>query len=677
MSDGDTSSISSNSTIEELPFETVKSNLKLAAADSLETGDFLSYSTVIDIYLSDPTKYEYAEREELLQTLLDVLNENPKLTYEIGWDLPQLVVLYVELNFAFDLPLRSSPCTVKVFKIFECLAKHGNPKELFLKACELLSELNVNDNSNTDDTEEIREKFFDLKLYCILELINSNLKKIETLYPSKFLAMFMTAFLNCLHQFFKTNVVEDTEFIFKRIYSIIRNYDTMPLPKEIELSDKELRKIVADENALQRKILISFITNAATVIGRTWSSNRSVLYFKNFCNKPIVHDQNLLIIDRFHELCFSFDIDLNTMFKDFIVDSHTLFHKFDLKKSTDDLIGDIFETLVVDYQENLLTSIVNKDARELQISKLGCLIYHYSYPLERSEFPLSITFNDALVLTLRLIVPMMVNPAFMSSSLKDIVVYWSWYTIEKLIHEGKNISLEISSIPKVFLITYFQCILFIISSDNSSKYFRYTSLTLLTRILILTPEQISYEFLKDCLSNFPSISMKSAIVGILKELLTKDKIDEKPVKEEPLEEELAKLSVKAPKLPERDTVKATKFLTLTDAIFKDIIDFINNVIDESFVEVENPQDSGTETETEVDEIRKYRVNPQQLSLLSVTLNLIVAIKKYDVAIKHQNEVDKIVKYLSDVIASCKKQKDHEAIINLLDMLAITLDRIKN
>lgn len=673
MSDGDTASLSSNTTIEELPFQTVKDNLQLAALDAIETGDYLSYSTLIDIYLSEPTKYDYTEREELLETLLKVLTENPTLTYEIGWDLPQILVLYVELNFAFDAPLKTSPCTVKVFKIFECLAKVGNHKELFLKACELLSELNVNGDAAEINDPQLKEKFFDIKLYCILELISSNLRNIETLYPSKFLAMFLTAFMNCLYQFFQENVVEDAEFVFKRIYTIIRNYDNMPLPKETEQSDLELRKIIDDENALQRKILISFITNVGTVIGRTWSSNRSVLYFKYFCNKPIEHHQSLLVIDRFHELCFSFDIDLNSMFKDFIVDCHTIFHKFDLQKPADEVIGDIFETLVVDYQNNLYTSLVTKDAKELQINKLGCLIYQYSFPLEKTEFPVNITFNDALVLTTRLIVPMMVNPSFASNSLKDIVVYWSWYALEKLSYENKKVALEVTSIPKVFLITYLQCLLFILSSESSSRYFRFVTLTLLTRVLILVPEQISYEFIKDCLSNFPSISIKSALLGVLKELLTKDKNEEKP-----LDEELENLTVKAPKLPERETVRATKYLSLTDSIFKDIIDFINDVTQEAFIEVENSQDSGTETETEIEEVRKYKVNSQYLSLLSVALNLVVAIKKYDVVLKHQSDVDNIVKSLHDIITSCKRQnRDHEAIINILDMLTITLDRMKN
>ena len=70
--------------------------------------DFLSYSTLLDIYLNDPTKYSNEEKEQLLGHILTILSENKQLTYEIGWDLPQLLILYVDSDYEFNGPIRDS-----------------------------------------------------------------------------------------------------------------------------------------------------------------------------------------------------------------------------------------------------------------------------------------------------------------------------------------------------------------------------------------------------------------------------------------------------------------------------------------------------------------------------------------------------------------------------------------
>lgn len=130
MSESDTSSVTnaSESTIETFEFDKVLKSLELAVEDINESKDYLSYSTLLDIYLSDPYKYSYEEREELLEHLLTILSNNTELTYEIGWDLPNLLILYVDLNFQFDASIRDAPNVYKVLKIFECLALNGNPK---------------------------------------------------------------------------------------------------------------------------------------------------------------------------------------------------------------------------------------------------------------------------------------------------------------------------------------------------------------------------------------------------------------------------------------------------------------------------------------------------------------------------------------------------------------------
>ena len=93
----------------------------------------ISYRTplLLDIYLNDPTKYSNDEKEQLMGHLLDILTNNKDLTFEIGWDLPQLVILYIESDYDFKGPIRSSPCVYKILKIFETLAINGTLRNCF------------------------------------------------------------------------------------------------------------------------------------------------------------------------------------------------------------------------------------------------------------------------------------------------------------------------------------------------------------------------------------------------------------------------------------------------------------------------------------------------------------------------------------------------------------------
>ncbi|EGV63342.1 hypothetical protein PSN45_004379 [Yamadazyma tenuis] len=678
MSDSESVGGSSVTTIESLPFETIISNIKESVAETIESEDYLSYSTILDIYLSDPSKYTTDERETLLQTVLDVLNENPKLTYEIGWDLPSLLIAFFESDFKFDTALRHSPCSVRVFYIFNCLAKLGNHKELFLKCCELLSTVKLEDIDVSSDDDSVRERFLYLKLYSLYELINTNLKNIETLYPSRFLSMCISSFLNSIY--ISLDRTRDMEFYFKRIYSFVRNYNAMPLPKDHGLSKEELQKVIADEEYLQRKLLQGFVSNAIFLIGRHWIPSSAHNYIGSIVNRP-TEDSTLLVIDRLYELCMSFDMDLDKVFTDIIVSTHEIFHKFDLTINEDDVLSEMFEKLVVDYQENLFTNIINKDLKEIEISKLGCLLYHarsVAFDTKKNHFPVNLSFTDAVMLTLRLIVPMLVSPNFNNNSVKDLVVFWSWYAIEKSTFEKKNLTLEVSAIPKVYLTTYCSMLLFICSSCPSSdlKDFRFDTLTLVSKVLASAPEQTSYTIILDSLRNCPLENMKAALIGVLKELFTKDKATD-----DDLESDLKSLALDSdertsnpPALPSRDVKKSTKYLTLTENRFLDVLDLIDTTIESSFIEVENDQDS--ETETETDDVKYYRINSGPLNTLSAELNLLVILKSYDAFKAHQNRVDSIISNFNKILSTAKSQfKGSSNELNVFEMLSITVDRI--
>lgn len=677
MSESDTSSVTngSESTIESLEFEKVLKNLEFAVNDIEESKDYLSYSTLLDIYLSDPYRYSYDEREQLLEKVLSILSDNKELTYEIGWDLPGLLILYIDLNYQFEGSIRQAPCVYKVLKLFECLALNGNPKELFLKSCELLNDLHVSDN-NTSDKDEFKVKFFDIKVYCIFELIDSCIKRIKTFYPSRFLSMTITSYLNLAEK--NKDIYGNWQFLLKRAYIFTRSYSSPSLPEESdELSKEELNKIKSDEEYLQRKLLTGFLTEIVNLLGAVGRSDYSMdilsyiqLNNKACTKKVINYRAESPLLDRCTELALSFDIDLSKVFKEFIMDSQKILNSFDYAADKDDLSSEIFEKIVIDYQENVSNFIVDKEAKKINNSVNGCLILYTHYVSSKRLYEkVEITLSDAIAFTLRSMIPMLVHPSFKSVSVIDLCVYWSWFAMHKLSIEGKKLELEVTKIPSTLLYIYYQVLLDICTVLPSSSNFRYGVLTLLIRILSISPEEISFTFIKDSLANCPYDNVKVVLIGVLKELLTKER---KPS----LSEEMENLSIKesnktTPILPTREkSAPSNKFLALNKEKADVILDLIDSTTELTFVENEDGEDESI-----------IRIDFSSFSTLSAYLNLLVIIKDDPILKADNSRIERVLKDINDKISEIKSttKVDSEAKkveVNALDMLTITLDRIK-
>lgn len=577
-----------DATIEAQELERIFEVFNQAAAEAKELGDFLSYSTILDMYLSEPERYRPDERDQIMRHLFTVLDKDHDLVYEIGWDLPALVLPFLESDYAFDGALRDAPCVFNVCKIFEVLAHHGNAKELFLKSTELLSSLLENDVRTGNG--EYRSKFFDVKLYCIFELIDSCLRRIHTLYPSRFLGMTVASFINSLHG----NPVADTEeasFRWKRVYSFARNYQRPPLPEKIDVSPAELEKINSDEDYLQRKLLTGFVTEAVNLV-----TKRTVVgYASDFFNhlqgsaKRDEHNSvNLPVLDRLVELALSFDVDLSSNFKGFIESSNDLVDTLELDGQDDEeKHGHLFEKLVVGYQKDLVSSLVSSEAKAVQDSASGTLVlFTHSVGPVWDMKKVSVSVSDAVALTLRLIVPGMIHTTFFNRGFTDIAVFWSWYAIHQTALEKRNLSLELSKIPSLLLLAYFQALLFMLISNREWPNLRFALLTLLTKVLAHAPEETSYAFLIDSLKECPYENLKTALVGVFKELVTKEKTDmndlTKTLKETNITDSKDE-KARPPPLPKRNSSRSTRFITLTDSRVKDLQGVVQETIDRTFV----------------------------------------------------------------------------------------------
>ncbi|MCP8718736.1 MAG: hypothetical protein M5F18_05505 [Asgard group archaeon] len=657
----------SESTIEPLLFEKILENLEHGAEDAKESQDFLSYSTLLDIYLNDPTKYSNDEKEQLMGHLLDILTNNKDLTFEIGWDLPQLVILYIESDYDFKGPIRSSPCVYKILKIFETLAINGNPKELFLKSCELLSSLEV----STDESLplESRDSFYEIKVYCVFELIDSCMKRIKTLYPSRFLLMTVSAFINLAYKLNKqyTNLGIH-HFILKRAYSFARNYINLPLPDDIDVPKEDLDKILKDEEYLQRKLLTGFITNIIYLKNVNYAEGYAMDHF-SWLQKQQSQSRHIFeysvdsnLPDRFVELAYSFDIELLNVFQTFITDAHKLLIPIDRTKSTEEITGLIFEKLIIDYQKNVYSSIVNSDMKEIKDSTIAELIlFTHSIAIKKEFSNPTMTIADVLAMTLRLIVPQMVSSQFVNFGVVDMVVFWIWFTLyqqQNLNHN--NLSLQIERIPKPLFTIFLQCILFIMVTVFKDKpKFRYIVLTLLTKILVLCPD-IGYDFIKDSIEHCPYENIKAPLIGVYKELLLKncssiDTLDMEKLKISNDANGDDKSSKSAPPLPPRQLKQSASY-QLTDEKLDDLLELIEVAESEVFVD-----DS---------------IDPTKLSSIAAFLNLLVAIKQDPVIISNKDKVNDRLTSIEDNIKQVKNTTKNQFEINAGDMLQLTIERFK-
>lgn len=660
--------------LESLPFETILENLSKAASDAIETGDYLSYSTVLDVYFADRDHYSYEQRDELLQSLLDVLTANKDLVYEIGWDIPSLIIDYFESDYDFELSLRKSPCSYRIFKIFEILAIDGNSKELFLKSCELMTSLDIEDITFSDDMFA-KEKILELKVYCLFELVSSCLTKIETLYPSRFLAMFSTAIINFVEKNYSKFESHRLQYILRRIYTFARSYgnSTAPLTNVgKDLTEKELKEIKADEDYLTRKLLRLLISETIVRVGENWSPMNANLLFNKLSNKTIPPGNDGSLLGRFHELCISFDIDFKEVQTDFLVSTSKLFHGLNFKQLEDEVTSQIFELVVKDYQENFFIPLI--DSKEIKISPLGLLIYQNHYFVNNSIKSCNIPLKDSILTTIRLIVPMIVEAKYNNKALHDLAVSWNWISLTTAINDLgiKGVKLQLSAIPQTLLKTYFSCLIFILTknSDNWYQGFRFTVLTLMTKMLTLTPEQLAYDFLRDSISDCPFHEYKPSLVGILKELLTKDKLDEENKVDE-LSESLKSTKIdEKPPLPSRDIKVSSKFLTLNDSRFNEILSLINKTHKDCFPEV---TEVGSDTENDE---KNFKINYPLISPLSSLFNLLVVLKNDESFSSNKEKVDSLVDKWTKDLKSIKDQyKENLNDVRVTELLILTLERV--
>lgn len=552
---------------------TIVEYLNQALVDLRETEDYLSYATLIDVHMSDESRFTIDEKVQLISELNKILTENPDITYEIGWDLPELVLNYLDAGWDIEA-LRKSPIVVLSMNTFELLAKNGNPKENFIKVIELLSSFKY--PSKDDENFSKKDRMVDVKIHILFELLSSSLKRINTIYPSKFLGMALGAILKFVSNY--TNYATNIRILLRRTYTFIRDYIPPLKPinyiEENNLTKEEASKIEEDENYLQSVLLQSFITHLYSICFTRYSLSLSFKHYHNLqlTKKgflPIDYTSeiedpstsNYTIFLRLLTLASSFDIDIEFEFEKLQSDSIELFSKIDDEKSDDDKIQDLLKFSIND----LISNLYHPESKTIPKSSIGLLILSSQFCFE--DKLLEIKTHELILLTIRFLSPGLISQKFRSFGCLDSLLYLNWLNIMN--NEKLN---DYKKVPKYQINLFLQIIIFYSSVTNDPSI-GLISYTLLTKILTLIDEENSYEFLIDTLTTAPYQNAKMAIISILKDLILRVKNDEV----EELTEDLEKISLNS-----KPTVPKRSYISLSNSRMNDIYSLIRESIDETF-----------------------------------------------------------------------------------------------
>ncbi|KAM3159760.1 YAP1-binding protein 1 [Lachancea thermotolerans] len=530
--------------------------------------DSISLATIIDLYAMQVSKEgAYEEQAKFLEAVLTNIQKDKHLIDQIGWDLPKILMRFITIqNIDLRVPLLQNRIIATTLKCFNEIALFGNSKECFLTGCELLGSLKMNPDEQTEE-EEVGEKSdvektgdeasapeislkkqgaqiapevlaenihnhnrspeevsLEVKFHALLELVGTTLRRIDTCYPSKFLAMAVSAIFNFVR--LNASFVDDCVFVLRRIYAFARNY--MPPQPSSEalkgMSTEELVKNLDDENALQRKLLRCLLTFSLGQMTRLKIMSSAIEYFlklKGDFSNNLDYEQRIFmknVISRFYQLALSFDIDLKESFLDLCVKESKAIYKS--LPSDSEIVNEAARNGITQLVYRLAYSYeLQKKINEknLSLDPSGILVLaSYHYQETGKVLCPELKIDGAIYMFLRFITPEMCGLSPKSLYIADCCNFWLWSAVTN--SSCKESRMTLQKMPSYLNMTFLQ-ILLLRSFREPQEQLRMVSFTLLTRLLCLMPENTSFEFAKDTLLSCPFNDLKCCILGILKDLM--------------------------------------------------------------------------------------------------------------------------------------------------------------
>lgn len=542
------------------------------------------------MYLDDLDQFSERERETLLKKLLQILQNDDQMVYEIAWDIPSRLLPYFESSFDFfSGPLYSAPCVVTIIAIFNTITAKGNPKELFLKSVECLEQLEWKPLKDADDprNKDVADRFFEIKFVSIYECIFSMMQRAEAQYPSRFLAMATTAMLSFLAGNLRYMSIRSVFFVLRRYFMLARDYNPRP-PKDKEVSEKEL--------SLQRKLLQRFVTDVVAIglqkYPAKWAT-RFIFELKSglaFHPSPQVRASSydmadytthfVDIIYRLTHLAMSLDIDIEDSFATLVNESITAYDAETDAKSDSESESSTIIPAKPDFDFTRA-----KTPESINLSNEGIFLLATSLRFEDRTNPkmLQISLIDLIKLTKRFMsVAEEDSSGHVSAGLHDAVCFWTLWTMRKV---GAT---EVQALKKPVLFEFLHHF-GLITLSSSDKELKQLAYSIATKLLVQTTQELRYEYLIDTIESSPYMEERENAWRMLKDFVVTPKA---PVKKDApkeganvntITESVETLSISsAPTLIEPTPARLDKIEGLIVGQIRDIQTAGNGVLAKSF-----------------------------------------------------------------------------------------------
>lgn len=584
--------------------------IKDSATECSKSKDYISFSTVLDVYLDDWSIYNAEERTQLMDTLYEVLEADKQLLAEIGWDLPPLLLPLIEDGWPVKFGLRESFPVVWLYKMFNLLTENGDPKALLLTCCEQIKILKDTDQDEPVDpvlfeeiknslSEEYKSKFDDvdqrianyitikrggflvIKFHALFECIKFSLRKIDTLYPSKFLGMVVSTILN----FFNNAKSSSGEIsILRAVYLFMRDYVPPDIPKGIvereELSEEEFEKIFGDENYLQRKLLCFLLGACVDRMSQSHPVPLIIALMPSLIDYEMssAAKNYVELLNRLVTLQLSFDIDVEHQLMTEIQDCHGLLIKnIENVNTAEDMVKVVIST----YNN---TSFRDKKPTGLTLTNSSLIIlYMFAGYVDHVNSTIQAPLDTLSLIALQLFmfIPYTVDTSLTNLAAFSYLLVMTILNIEKTKQVASASQLANKRI-RLLVLTYLQTVTSVVSLcglKNIRKLFS----KFLNKFLQHLPEDISYSFILDTLENCPFDDSVVCVLTVYKHLVSAVKFDgEKFVQNFEALDLKEKTYPKPPSLPPRNLVDYKPFIEFTEFRQKEFTNTFGKVISETF-----------------------------------------------------------------------------------------------
>lgn len=563
-------------------FEHVCESISGAAELSLEEGDFLSFLTILEHHIEDWQIYDTEQRIKILNLLIEILNSDSDLLIEIGWDLPKMIFPFVDCDWGLEIAL-SKQQFIKVFWSFcDLLANKGQPREIILSCCELLSQLKDPEVINPEDIPEGLDesekqaflerniKCFSLKFHALIQIINSCLNRNETLYGSKFLSKVVVSIIKMY------KIAPEMSFhniVLRRIHTFIRDYSPPNIPPESlkEISEEDLNKISEDENYLQRKLLIfllSFTIDNFIMKSRVFSIDTIFMRIFSQSSDSKFSSPMMDVFNRLYSLAISLDMNIPELLSKEV---KLINEEFDKHLTSVKTSEDIFNHVLKVY-----TQLENNKSEILPISSITLLVlFIYGQLFEDSQFEMKEKMNviQLIKFQLQMFLPSTIGPMATLEKVNYNGIIYSMTMIMQIIDgDISEAHLMINDKSNELLVnTSIQMVSGVLIQMRDVRYRKFL-IVYLNKFLKMMNESQSWEFIMDTLTECPYESFVIDCLNILKELIKTDKYSADEIKSTLLQGNDKPLPPK----------RSQKYITLTNERLASIWQLLQKEIDNVF-----------------------------------------------------------------------------------------------